>query len=49
MASFGWDQGQIYSSHVLPTQEKADSHSEITLNFLDFIQNFRLENSYVYR
>lgn len=49
MASFGWDQGQIYSTSVLPGEDSVNSHSEITKQFLEFIQNFRVNNSYVYR
>ncbi|KAI7905473.1 MCM2/3/5 family-domain-containing protein [Cokeromyces recurvatus] len=49
MASFGWDQGQIYSTSVLPGEEQVNSHSEITGLFLEFIQNFRLSNNYIYR
>ncbi|KAI8054949.1 MCM2/3/5 family-domain-containing protein [Gilbertella persicaria] len=49
MASFGWDQGQIYSTSVLPGEEQVNSHSEITGLFYEFIQNFRLNNNYIYR
>ncbi|OBZ91148.1 DNA replication licensing factor mcm5 [Choanephora cucurbitarum] len=49
MASFGWDQGQIYSTSVLPGEERVNSHSEITGLFYEFIQNFRLNNNYIYR
>jgi hypothetical protein len=49
MASFGWDQGQIYSTSVLPGEEQVNSHSEITGLFLEFIQNFRVSNNYIYR
>lgn len=49
MASFGWDQGQIYSTSVLPGEEQVNSHSEITALFLEFIQNFRVSNNYIYR
>ncbi|CAO3625625.1 unnamed protein product [Mucor hiemalis] len=49
MASFGWDQGQIYSTSVLPGEDRVNSLSEITGQFLEFIQNFRVNNTYVYR
>lgn len=49
MATFGWDRGQIYSTSVLPGEEQVNSFSEITGQFLEFIQNFRINNSYIYR
>ncbi|KAI8981532.1 MCM2/3/5 family-domain-containing protein [Pilobolus umbonatus] len=49
MASLGWDQGQIYSTSVLPVDERANSHSEITSLFLDFIRTFRVANAFIYR
>lgn len=49
MASFGWDQGQVYSTSVLPGEERVNSISETTGLFFDFIQTFRLSNNYIYR
>lgn len=49
MASFGWDQGQVYSTSVLPGEEQVNSISEITGLFFDFVQTFRLGNNYIYR
>ncbi|KAF1800448.1 MCM2/3/5 family-domain-containing protein [Mucor lusitanicus] len=49
MASLGWDQGQVYSTSVLPGEEQVDSFSETTALFFDFIQTFRLGNNYIYR
>ncbi|KAI8890257.1 MCM-domain-containing protein [Backusella circina FSU 941] len=49
MASLGWDQGRIYSTSVLPGEQQVNSHSEISGLFMDFIQNFRVVNNYIYR
>lgn len=49
MASLGWDQGQVYSTSVLPGEDQVDSFSETTALFFDFIQTFRLGNNYIYR
>ncbi|SAL97161.1 hypothetical protein [Absidia glauca] len=49
MASAGWDRGQVYSTSVLPGEERINSRSELKSLYLEFIQNFRLGNSYVYR
>lgn len=49
MATFGWDRGQIYSTSVLPGEDKVNSHAELTAMFQEFIQNFRIDNSFVYR
>jgi DNA replication licensing factor MCM5 len=49
MANLGWDQGRIYSTSVLPGEQQANSLSEITSLFMDFIQNFRVVNNFIYR
>jgi DNA replication licensing factor MCM5 len=49
MASAGWDRGQVYSTSVLPGERHINSRSELKSHYLEFIQNFRLGNSYVYR
>lgn len=49
MATFGWDRGQIYSTSVLPGEDKVNSHAELTAMFQEFIQNFRIDNSFIYR
>ncbi|KAI8083069.1 MCM2/3/5 family-domain-containing protein [Halteromyces radiatus] len=49
MASAGWDRGQIYSTSVLPGEEHINSRSELKSLYLEFIQNFRLGNSFIYR
>ncbi|KAI9484300.1 MCM2/3/5 family-domain-containing protein [Zychaea mexicana] len=50
MASIGWDRGQIYSTGgVLPGEDRVNSHAELTSQFLQFIQNFRIDNAFVYR
>lgn len=49
MANIGWDRGQIYSTSVLPGEEHPNSHAEIIGHFQEFVQNFRIESSFVYR
>ncbi|KAI8335322.1 MCM2/3/5 family-domain-containing protein [Chlamydoabsidia padenii] len=49
MASAGWDRGQVYSTSVLPAERQTNSRSEIKSLYFEFVQNFRLGNSYVYR
>ncbi|KAI8070893.1 MCM2/3/5 family-domain-containing protein [Gongronella butleri] len=49
MASAGWDRGQIYSTSVLPAEASVSSRSETRALYLEFIQTFRLGNSFVYR
>lgn len=49
MASIGWDRGQIYSTAVLPGAERVNTHAELTAMFQEFIQNFRIDNNFVYR
>ncbi|KAI8338730.1 MCM2/3/5 family-domain-containing protein [Chlamydoabsidia padenii] len=44
-----WDRRQVYSTSVLPGEERINSRSELKLLYLEFIQNFRIGNSYVYR
>lgn len=49
MAALGWDQGQVYSTAAVPGQVQVNSHSEITSLFYSFIQNYRLNNNFIYR
>ncbi|EIE85988.1 hypothetical protein G6F46_002911 [Rhizopus delemar] len=49
MAALGWDQGQVYSTAAVPGQAQVNSHSEITSLFYSFIQNYRLNNNFIYR
>ncbi|KAG1055287.1 hypothetical protein G6F46_001119 [Rhizopus delemar] len=49
MAALGWDQGQVYSTASVPGQTQVNSHSEITSLFYGFIQNYRLNNNFIYR
>ncbi|KAI8977175.1 MCM2/3/5 family-domain-containing protein [Mycotypha africana] len=49
MATFGWDQGRITATSVLPGEEQKQSPSEISKFFYEFLQNFRINNSFVYR
>ena len=50
MAGLGWDTGRVYHAHVLPGEENSpDAHSRLEEQFYDFILEFRLDNSYIYR
>ncbi|KAJ1565341.1 minichromosome maintenance protein 5, partial [Nowakowskiella sp. JEL0078] len=52
MAAFGWDAGQIYQAGVLPAENIADAglpRATVELLFLNFLRNFRLDNSFLYR
>lgn len=49
MASIGWDRGQIYSTSVLPGEARTNTHAELIQSFAEFVQKFRVDNSFVYR
>ena len=50
MAGLGWDTGRVYHAHVLPGEDNApDAHSRLEEQFYDFILEFRLDSSYIYR
>ncbi|KAK9721622.1 minichromosome maintenance protein 5 [Basidiobolus ranarum] len=49
MASLGWDKGQIYSTSVLPAEQPDETRGILEGQYNDFIQNFRLDNDYIYR
>lgn len=49
MAALGWDQGQVYATASAPGHTQVNSHSEITSLFYGFIQNYRLNNNFIYR
>ncbi|CAO3703449.1 unnamed protein product [Rhizopus stolonifer] len=49
MAALGWDQGQVYATASVPGNTQVNSHSEITSLFYGFIQNYRLNNNFIYR
>ncbi|KAG4306580.1 hypothetical protein PORY_000568 [Pneumocystis oryctolagi] len=49
MSVVGWDQPSVYSTSVLPGEIHEDSPKELEKQFKDFIQEFILNNSYIYR
>jgi len=50
MSGIGWDTGRVYHAHVLPGEENSpDAHSRLEEQFFEFILEFRLDNSYIYR
>ncbi|KAI9141782.1 MCM2/3/5 family-domain-containing protein [Paraphysoderma sedebokerense] len=49
MTTFGWDQGAIYSTSVFPANEPEQSLNKIESSFFNFIQQFRIDEQYIYR
>lgn len=49
MSGIGWDQSFVYSTSVLPGEVQTDAPKELEKQFKDFIQEFILDNSYIYR
>jgi hypothetical protein len=50
MSALGWDQGRVYHAHVLPGEDQSpDAAAKLEQQFYDFILEFRLDNSYIYR
>ena len=50
MSTLGWDQGRVYHAHVLPGEDQSpDAAAKLEQQFYDFILEFRLDNSYIYR
>lgn len=49
MSTIGWDQPSVYSTSVLPGEIHADAPKELEKQFKNFIQEFILNNSYIYR
>jgi DNA replication licensing factor MCM5 len=50
MANLGWDEGRVYHAHVLPGEDQSpDAPTKLEQQFFDFILEFRLDNSYIYR
>ncbi|KAL7753886.1 minichromosome maintenance protein 5 [Sorochytrium milnesiophthora] len=49
MASFGWDQGAVYSTAVQAAELKPNSNQALETSLFDFIQLFHDDNHYVYR
>ncbi|KAI8909693.1 MCM2/3/5 family-domain-containing protein, partial [Gorgonomyces haynaldii] len=43
----GWDNGQIYAAPVF--QQEEQTNDQIETKFTEFLKNFRLDNSFVYR
>ncbi|GAO49219.1 hypothetical protein G7K_3376-t1 [Saitoella complicata NRRL Y-17804] len=48
-AASGWDQSAVYYTHVLPAEEHENAPRELERSFETFIQEFRLDKSYIYR
>lgn len=44
-----WDSGRIYYADILSNELRDDSDEVILKKFSDFLENFRLDNHYVYR
>jgi len=49
MASFGWDQGAVYSTAVFAPNDPENSYNRLEIQFYNFVQQFRLEEEYIYR
>jgi hypothetical protein len=50
MSALGWDQGRVYHAHVLPGEDQSpDAAAKLEQQFYDFILEFRLDSSYIYR
>ncbi|KAG2172242.1 hypothetical protein INT43_004783 [Umbelopsis isabellina] len=49
MATLGWDTGKIYTTSVLPMDPELALQAANENKFLAFIENFRLDNDYIYR
>ncbi|QSL64952.1 hypothetical protein MERGE_002256 [Pneumocystis wakefieldiae] len=49
MSTIGWDQPAVYSTSVLSGEILPDAPKELEKQFRDFIQEFILNNSYIYR
>jgi DNA replication licensing factor MCM5 len=50
MSALGWDEGRVYHAHVLQGEDQSpDAPAKLEQQFFDFILEFRLDNSYIYR
>ncbi|KAL1920772.1 uncharacterized protein VTP21DRAFT_11407 [Calcarisporiella thermophila] len=49
MAAIGWDKGHLYHTSVLAPQIDQSSNYETQEKLHEFIQNFRIDNSFLYR
>jgi hypothetical protein len=50
MSALGWDEGRVYHAHVLPGEDQSpDAAAKLEQQFYDFILEFRLDSSYIYR
>lgn len=45
----GWDNGQVFSTQVYRHDAPEQSNTSIINKFVDFIRNFRIDNSFIYR
>jgi len=46
---FGWDKGQTYHTGLHPTRVEKDSRTSLELKFLTFLDQFRVEEHFIYR
>ena len=50
MSALGWDEGRVYHAHVLQGEDQSpDAPAKLEQQFYNFILEFRLDNSYIYR
>ncbi|KTW29792.1 hypothetical protein T552_00997 [Pneumocystis carinii B80] len=49
MSVIGWDQPSVYSTSVLSGEIQPDAPKEVEKQFKEFIQEFVVNNSYIYR
>ncbi|KAJ1988883.1 minichromosome maintenance protein 5 [Dimargaris cristalligena] len=49
MAAQGWDTGRIYTTSVLPGEVQQNDNSIVEQELFDFLQNFCVDNQFVYR
>lgn len=48
-APVGWDKGQTYHAGLHPTRIEKDSRTSLELKFLNFLDQYRVEELFVYR
>lgn len=48
-APVGWDKGQTYHTGLHPTRIDKDSRTSLELKFLNFLDQYRVEELFVYR
>ncbi|CAI2177591.1 15947_t:CDS:10 [Funneliformis geosporum] len=48
-APFGWDKGQTYHTGLHPTRVEKDSRTSLEIKFINFLDQFRVEEHFIYR